>query len=1173
MQFRILGPLEVHDQRGRALDLTRKQRALLASLLLHANETVSTDKLIEHVWGAEPPDTAAKALQVYVSQLRRLLDPDRTARNGVLVTRPRGYALVLGPHELDLHTFERLRREAREALADKPEVAAEKLRETLSLWRGPPLADLAFEPFAQGEIARLEELRLVTFEDRIEADLALGRHADVVGELEALVAEHPLRERLRAQLMLALYRSRRQAEALEAYQAARRTLVDELGIEPSPELQELERRILRQDAALELEPRAARRAAESPTRHAAGTFVARQWELATLEAGLEDALAGRGRLFLLVGEAGIGKSRLADEFAARAKGRGTLILWGRCWEAGGAPAYWPWVQLLRTYLRTRDPESLRAELGGRAPELAQLLPELNDFYPDLPPLPTLDPDSARFRLFDSVAHLLRSAARERTLVLVLDDLHVADEPSLLLLRFLAGELPEIPVLVVGTYREEDAAEDEPVSMSLSELRRLPSRHLRLGGLGSDDVATYIRLATGITPPDSLVEAIHAETDGNPLFVGEVVRLLAAEGRMSEAPEPGWRLQMPPGLHEVIARRLRGLSKDCRRLLTLASVLGREFSLETLEQASDSTEDELLDVLDEAFAARVLADVPGAVGRVRFSHARVRDALYDDISVARRAQLHRRVAEALEVLYGADPEPYVAELAHHFFLAGPRGDVGKTIEYTRRAGDHAVTLLAYEEAVRHYQMSLRAFERRVAKDDSERCDVLLALGDAQSRTGDLPSAKATFLSAVELARNANAPEALARAALGYGGRFVWVRGAGEKRLVPLLEEALEALPDEDSELRVKLLARLAGALRAQPSREARAGLSREAVEMARRLGDAPTLAYALSARWTADWGPENPEERLRLADELLQIATAVGDKERALEGHGARLYALMELGDPAAATELEARRRLASELGQPAQLWLVATNQAMLALLQGRFAAAEELAASALRLGERAQPRDSLFAYRLQLYALFSEQNRLDELAETIERSVDEYPEYPVLRCVLAHLYSEIDRMADARREFETLAPDAFAMVTRDHDWLFGMSLLADVAHVLHDLPRAATLSERLLPWARRNAFSPPQVSRGAVSRSLGVLAEMGSRWDEGGRHFEHALESNARMAARPWVARTQQDHARMLLARGEPGDQERAHELLEACLATCHELGMPALADRAGTLIGARTAP
>jgi eukaryotic-like serine/threonine-protein kinase len=1162
MEFRILGPLEVRAEGGRTLDLAGKQRALLAVLLLNANEAVSTDRLIEDLWDGDPPETAGKALQVYVSQLRKLLGKDR------LETRAPGYLLRVESEELDASRFQRLQEEG-------------KLQEALALWRGSPLSDFADERFAQTEIARLEELRLTCVEERIDQDLAKGRHADLVGELEALVAANPLRERLRAQLMLALYRSRRQAEALEAYQASRRALVEELGIDPSPELQDLERRILQQDATLEFEPRAAPASADRSTRRAAGTFVARDWELATLEAGLEDALAGRGRLFLLVGEAGIGKSRLADEFAARAKERGALILWGRCWEAGGAPAYWPWVQSLRTYLRARDPDLLRAEIGAGAPDLAQLLPEVGELYPDLPPPATVDPDSARFRLFDSVAAFLRNAARDQSILLVLDDLHAADEPSLLLLRFLAGELAEIPVVVVGTYREEEAIEEEPVSASLSELRRLPSRELRLGGLAAEHVASYIELATGVTPPEALVEAIHTETEGNPLFVGEIVRLLASEGRLSAAPKPGWRLQIPPGLHEVIARRLRGLSKECRRLLTLASVLGREFSLEALEHVSDSTEDELLEVLDEAFAARVLSDVPGAEGRVRFSHARVRDALYDDMSVARRAQLHRRIGEALEELYRVDPEPYLAELAHHFFLAGPGGDVEKTVAYTRRAGDRAVTLLAYEEAVRHYEMALRAFERRTVKDAREKCELYLSLGDAHAKAGDMPEAKEAFVAAAELARASGLAEHLARAALGYGGRFVWSRAWGDSRLVPLLEEALDSLPEEDSELRVRLLARLAaGPLRDSLAPEPRRAMAQEAVEIARRLGNPTTLAYALEGRYETYWGPDRLEERLAIANELIGVAEAAGDAERTYAGHDCRFNALLEAGDLTAAyREHEAAARMAHELRQPAQLWDTVVRGAQLALFEGRFAEAEAAIGEALEVGRLAQSANAQVAFDLQTYALRREQGRLAEVLEVVERAVEEYPAYPVWRFVLVDVFTQLERTDDARRSLDRCAADDFRLYVKaaapyygelELQWLISISLLPEACRYLGDIERATAIYELLRPYGPLNATTAPELCRGSVARGLGILATVRSEFEHAAEHFEYALERNSRMGARPWAAHTQYDFALMLSSRDAPGDADRARHLLDSCLATCRELGMEALERRAAELAAVR---
>src|SRR5262245_20575235 len=431
MEFRILGPLDVRNG-DQAVELAGgKQRALLALLILNANETVSTDRIVEELWGERSPQTAPKVIQNHVSQLRRVLG------DGLLVTEGSGYRLSIEPGTLDVDRFEELLAEGRSALErGDAESAAGLLREALDLWRGSPLADVAFEPFAQGEIARLEERRLVAVEERIEADLALGRHDDLVGELESLVTKNPLRERLRAQLMLALYRSGRQSEALAAYQEARSTLVEELGIEPGRPLRELHQAILNQDPLLDRSTENGQGGAQT----ARGAFVGREREVAELEAGLADAFAGEGRLFLLVGEPGIGKSRLAEELIGHARAGGAQILIGRCWEAGGAPAYWPWVQSLRAYVRETESQKVRAEVGDGGAELAQIVPDLRRLFPDLPEPPALDSEGARFRLFDAAVDFFRNASQSRPILLFLDDLHAADTPSLLLLQFLPRAL-------------------------------------------------------------------------------------------------------------------------------------------------------------------------------------------------------------------------------------------------------------------------------------------------------------------------------------------------------------------------------------------------------------------------------------------------------------------------------------------------------------------------------------------------------------------------------------------------------------------------------------------------------------------------------------------------------------------------------------------------------------
>src|SRR6266508_3551916 len=715
-------------------------------------------------------------------------------------------------------------------------------------------------------------------------------------------------------------------------------------------------------------------------------FVGRERELVALTVGLDDALEGRGGLFLVSGEPGIGKSRLADELGVRARERERRVLWGRCWEAGGAPAYWPWVQSLRSYLRDLDAQTLRSQLGRGASDLAQLVPEIGDLLSGPARSIAVDPETARFRLFEAIADFLRSAGRAQPLVLVLDDLHAADEPSLLLLQFLAAELSDARLMLIGVYRDVDPTLHDPLSSTLTEVARLPVTHtLPLSGLGRTEVATFIERSAVVEPDDGLVAAMYEETEGNPLFLGEVVRLLVSEGKLvgvGSAPFP--RLEIPHGIRAVIDHRLGRLSEECRRVLTLAAVLGREFSLDALGLVSESSPSQLLELLEDAVSERVVS--PAAPGRLRFSHALIRDVLYDELPPARRIRLHREIGEALERVY-EDPEPHLAELAHHFVAAAPAGDVEKAVDYARR-------------------------------------------GDARARAGEFDDAKIAFLHTAEIAKAAGIPELLARAALGYGGRFVWDPGRGDPHLLPLLEDALAALPGTDSELRVRVASRLAGGplqdMRAAEQR--RAALSLDAVEAARRLGDAPTLAYALDARCVAIWGPhETIEERHAVTSELVEVAEGAGDKELMYDGHMFRFALAMEGGDMSGAyAELEAQTRLADELRQPAQLWFEAVLRTTLATFEGRFSEAEELLLEAVQRGKRAAGRIADVYQTDQLWALRREQERLAEIERPLMDAARRFRMYVVLRCIRAHVEAELGHRDSAREELHALAADGFA---------------------------------------------------------------------------------------------------------------------------------------------------
>jgi DNA-binding SARP family transcriptional activator len=1164
MDFRILGRLEVLDS-GRHVALGgARQRALLALLVIHANQTLGTERLIDGLWGGRPPATATKTLQVNISRLRKALEQSGTkGHSEMLATREHGYELRVDPERIDARRFERLIVEGRRQLAaQRPERALALLEEALSLWRGPPLEEFAYERFASDQIARLEELQVGALEDLIEARLAVGRHAEVVGELELLIREHPYRERLRAQLMLALYRSDRQAEALQAYQDARRIMVEELGIEPGERLRDLERAVLAQDPELILtsvESTATKPPAQAP----AIPFAGRERELSELTASLEDACAGRGRLVLLLGEPGIGKSRLAEELIAQAEAQGVQVLIGRCWEAGGAPAYWPWTQSLRGLMHEVEPERLRGQLAQDGAELVRLVPELGERLPDLTLSTDPHGEGARFRLLASVSAFLRDCASARSLVIFLDDLHAADEPSLLLLRFIVGQLAGSHILIVGCCRDNEIGPG--LAATLSELTREPAtRRITLKGLSATETSRLLEATIGRTAADEVVAQVHAETEGNPFFATEIGRLLGSEDPDGHGIAT---LPIPETVMEAVARRLERQSASCQETLTFASVIGREFDPAVVQAASGAREDQVYGALEEAASARLLAGLPNAPGRLRFWHILIRDALYESIPAPRRVRLHRAIGAALEMLYSDNPEPHLAELARHF-LAGGTPVRDKAIEYAQRAGDRAATQLAHEEAVRHYNSALDVLDATGSGDADTAGELLLSLGEALSRAGRSSEAKDALRRAATLAERTGRTDHLACAALEYGGRLAFSRASTDPFLVPLLERALAAIGEADSSERVKLLARLATATRDDPSRTPRVRIAEEAVRIARRLNDPETLAFALEGHWTAVEGPDTAGSGIEPGAMLVKLGEQTRNKERALAGHQYRLNGFWTLADRVGVdVELDAIASLADELDQPAQRWALGTDQTMLALMEGRLADAEQLISDTLALGRRSQSWNAVVSERFALFVLRRAQGRLAEFEDTLKRSVHEYPPLLRFRCALAHAYGELARKHDAAAVLDELMTHNLGNEHVDAEWLLSITLLADPCAFLEDQDAAAKLHALLAPYEHLYSVAPVEATFGSVARALGVVASVLERFDAAERHFASAIGIERKMKARPWLAHTQHNLAAMLLRRGAVGDEERAYALLRDTYDTYRELGMKSWAAGARELL------
>ena len=893
------------------------------------------------------------------------------------------------------------------------------------------------------------------------------------------------------------------------------------------------------------------------TERPASVFVGREQAMAELRAALEDALAGRGRLVFLVGEPGIGKTRTAEELGAVARQRGARVHGGRCYEDDGSPAFWPWVQVLRGCIREVEPRQLASELGAAGADVAELIPELRQSLPQLPPPPSLPPEQARFRLFDAVATLLRLVARARPLAVVLDDLHWADKASLLLLQFLAREIRDAHILLVGTYRDVELRRQHPLAQVLGDLAREPlCTRILLRGLGEADVERYVSAILGTKAPESMVAEVHRMTEGNPFFVGEIVRLLVAEGRLTQATSLDGML--PQGVREAIGRRLNALSEECNRVLTLAAVIGREFDLAVLERVAELPRERLLELLDEAVGARIIAEPAGAAGRYSFSHTLIRETLYEELTMPLRVRWHRRVGVVLEELHRTNLEPRLPELAHHFFQAAPGGDAAKAIDYATRAAEHALQLSAYEEAAAHYERALQALELNPG-DDVGRGRLLLALGDAQSASGEREKSRATFQRAATLARELGRPADFARAALGFGGRGE-MGMPRDDTLVALLDEARRMLGDTEPGFRARILSRLVGTAPYSDSLETRRTLSQQAVALAENTGERDTLLVALAARAWSLLGPDHVEERLRVATELLRIAEESGDRPMVLYGHEFRMGVFLALGDiPAADREIDAAARVAEEMHLPVYSWFATWWRGSRALCDGRFAEAERLREEALALGQRIQHPGAMAIAQGQAIWLAGERGGARELFEAGFNYLLEYypPAMTALRAGEAAYRAEAGDAEEARRVFETLAAHDFADIPRDEHWLVTLTTLALACAPLGDTRRAGILYDQLAPFAQRNVVHDLlRTYSGSVSLHLGLLAEALGRLDAAARHFEDAVEMNTRIGGRPFLARTQHEYARMLLARGRTADRRRAVALLDQALACSQELGL-----------------
>ncbi|MDQ1566066.1 MAG: hypothetical protein QOF96_946 [Actinomycetota bacterium] len=1364
LEFRLLGPFQVAAS-GRVVEIgSAKQRGLLALLAVHLNRPVASETLIEELWRGNPPASVQSTIQSLVYRLRRALG-DAGAEVAGVVLRGRGSTYVLEADELqvDGRRFEGLVGRGRELLAaGAADGAARALTDALGLWRGPALDDLVDMESLRVEATRLEEARLSAVEALADAELTRDRPEAAVGLLEPHVRRYPLRESAWAQLMVALYRVGRQAEALRAYQELRRVLGEELGLEPNPALRQLEQQILLQSPELVgLQPPAvasgtamppnvaadagegalstvvftdvegstalrtsrgddvaqgilrqhehlvrkllaehngrevkslgdgflalfgsARRAlafavalqraleeerwsspaeavrvrigisagevveesgdvfgqavhaaarvaakaeggqilvsevvrrlvgsapdtefrdvgrfrlkgfperwrlfelvwaatapSAAPTPAGRAPLVGRADQLTELQAKLEGALSGAGGFVTVCGEAGIGKSRLTEELIAEALRRRALVFVGRCSEAEGAASYAPLIEILDAALaQAPSPEAFRTVLGDDAPEIARLLPRLRRLFPDIGPALELPPDQERRYLFNSVVDFLSRTARARPTVLVFEDLHWADEATLLLIEYLAAQLGDVPALVVATYRDVELGDRPLLARAVEGLvRRRLIHQVRLGRLDEKDVARMLEALARQEAPAPVVDVVFSETEGNPFLVEEMFKYLVDEGRLLDV-DGRFRLdvevqelEVPENVRLVVGRRLDRLSDDARRVLGTAAVIGRYFRYEVLEAAAGLTSDTVLDAVDEAERAHLIVAAPGDASgeRFGFGHELVRQTVLTRVSAPRRRRLHLAVADAMEATLGRALEDHASDLAHHLVEAGAAAVPSRTFHYLVLAGRRALAASGFEDALRYFETAV-ALD---AADPPERAALLVDLSRAQRSVGRWDVSAATSRSAIDAYEAIGDSDAVGRIyadaawALGWLARF--------EDAHDLARQGLQVMAGHDTADRGYLLATLGMTTALTGPLAGAYDAGREVLEegaaLAGRLGDAWLTARIDEHRALIEWCYMRHREAVRAGRAAAAGHRAAGYLWDHTMAHGFVLFSLVQLG---------------------------------------RFAEAEEMRADLEPLAQRLGCYPALlFCHRSRLLIDLCRTADMDRLEAAVPQDFEINEAIGGAWSGQSHTWRAL--VDFWRGDWPAAGPHFEAGARLDADgalqgwgwaWLFQYraytgardAALGMLAEREEDLPRPGG-PNRFGPWTMLGAVVDGLVMLGEEARAAvhypvlvealadgivggnyhdvrlfqrvaGIAAAAGRRFDEAEAHFGAALRLAEQLPHRIEGLETKRFYARMLLDRDGAGDAAQAVKLITEATAGYSRLGMPRHAELA----------
>jgi len=908
--------------------------------------------------------------------------------------------------------------------------------------------------------------------------------------------------------------------------------------------------------------------------------VGRASEITVMLDAFKRVANGEGREVLLVsGEPGLGKSTLVAEVARSGFDAGTCVLFGHCEEDLASP-YQLFGEALGHYVTHVAEDQLVAHVAAHGSELVRLVPVLATRIPGLPPSMATDADSERFLLFAAVVGILAAASERQPVVLVLDDLQWADTASLQLLRHLIASDLRMRVLILGAYRASELSHSHPLLDTLAALHRQPAvTRIELAGLDDGDVVAFLEAAAGHVLDDAglgLAHAVYRETDGNPFFVSEVLRHLSETGAIYQDTATGrWtaldtldQMALPDSVRVVIDARVGRLGADAGRVLSMAAVIGRDFDLEVLARATKTSEDALLDVLDAAAAAALVREFADSPGRYCFAHALIQHTLYEDLGPTRRSRAHRQVAEALEDLVGDRPGRRIGELARHWFSATQPIDLAKAVGYSRQAADAALAALAPEVAVHYFAQALELLTQADDHDSVLVLDLAIGLGTAQRQTAN-PAYRDTLLDAAHLAERLGDTDRLVQAALANSRGWASHTGRVDDERIAVLERALDAIGPSDSANRARLLAVLGSELTFGVDLDRRRALSNEAVDIARRLGDLPTLTWVLTHRFDSVRAPHLLAERRSAAEENLAVANMLDDQMALWLAAQGLTQITVEGGDfDALDHSLRLEIELADALRQPYPRWLTLVHQSSREFLAGRIDEADRLAADAFGLGQEIGQPDALAIYAGTLFSIWVAQGRVADLVPLLEETSADNPGILGLRAALATAYCGTNRMADAQAILTDTRQVGFANINLDGVWLSTLWLFAAVAAELGDRDAAQELFDVLEPFATQFASDGAHV-QGTVAQALGRLAAVLDRDDDADHWFGTAEALDGNMKAVLMQAGTRTYWAEALARHENTNDQRRARLLAERARQTALEVGCTPIVERSTSVLSA----